>query len=511
MITCKNCSTVYSAEYKFCPNCGKPSDTVACPSCFATIPAGSTYCPKCAAPISHTEKCGFCGGMNAKNSKFCSTCGKTLKTSAEIASDVARIKAVIPMLRAAIEEHEQQQEQQPAPAPAPALTKKELKAKRKMEKIAAKAGFTLVDPDEIVPEVEAPAELEANDLLAALPVEEPECECTCDCCDNQIDPVVEMIREQNERIEKVLNKLVETVEKKETAPAAPAAPAAPCYPFPVPYMPQPAPAAPAQPIVIQQPAPAAPAQPIVIQQPAPAASNQPIVIQQPAAPAQSVVVNPGANGATIQPVVTEIVTSDGKKVKKPKKSRFLAFLMLLVSGGFLASMIMLPMLIAPATAPAVGAFTGLDIARAIFTIGGEGMAALYGTSTLAQAVAQAGFTEISVLTILNYVIFALVLISIAFAAFDVLFSVFRFLSGKIKKRRGTAVRISLLCYLLVIIISAVATAIVSGDFVNTIISYFTAFLAQGESAVLVLGLGGVVGLGLLVFRLLLNIFVRKSR
>lgn len=484
MITCKNCKTVFDADYKFCPTCGKASDMTTCPSCYAPVPAGSSYCPKCASPITHTEKCAFCGGMNAKNSKFCSVCGKMLKSPAELTADVARIRAAIPMLREALEAREVHEE--------PALTKKELRGKRKIEKLAAKYGLTIVDPDEVQENT-----LE-EDLLAAVP------EHTCDCCEP--DPVVEMLKEQNKNLEAMINKIGEKVAQ----PAAPVAPMAPAYPYlpcPMPYY-QPAPA----------PAPAAPSQPIVIQQPAP---SQPIVIQQPATPAEKAPAKDAA-GQTI------IINNEGEGSKKSKKRRFLAFLMFLLSAGFLAVMALasLPTLIIPATEVVsgsttielAGGFSGLDLARAFFCVGGEGMAMIAGENALTAAIATLTLDGADFCAIAKYVStyanLALVLLSIVFMAFDVLMGLVRIIRGKIRKRRGLAVRISLLCYLLFVLSIAITTATTAPDFMGGLTAVFTQFMA-GEGAeaatVTVFGLGGIAGLGILVLRLFLNVFIKKSK
>ena len=489
MITCKNCNTQFSADYKYCPNCGKSNETTTCATCFAQIPTSADYCPKCSTPVTHTVKCAHCGAMNAKTSKYCGNCAKALKTQFDVEMDVERIKAVIPMLREALEARE--------PEPVPELTKKELKAKKKMEKIAKKAGFTLVDPDE-----EEIPELTAEELIEAL----PECECDCDCeCEDTPDPVVELLKAQNENLEKVIATL--KAEKEEKA-AAPAAPAFPFYPMPMPMY-QPAP----------QAAPAAPAapQPIIIQQPAPAAPAAPQIIIQQADGTTKTVGAPEAPKSKKELKAEKKAAKKAKKEGKPRKHRLAGLFMLLFSGAYLAALWFLPALILPAADMAGGPVGGIDLARAIFALGGESTAMIAGETAIAAKIAALDFATadgiMGTLTIVSeYVICAFMTLSVLFAALDVVFSLFRVLTGKAKKRRGFCTRMSFLLLFVVILAVVARAAIGATDIVGTLLAVVTSFMEEGAAhEFTVLGMGAVAGFAALLLRQFVNCFIRKSK
>ena len=507
MITCKNCNTQFSADYKYCPNCGKSNETTTCATCYAQIPTSADYCPKCSTPVTHTVKCAHCGAMNAKTSKFCGNCAKALKTEFDVAMDVERIKAVIPMLREALEAREVE------PEPVPELTRKELKAKKKIEKIAKKAGFTLIDPDE---EVEEVPELTAEDLIEVLPEPETECDCDCncecDCCEDEVDPVVELLKAQNENLQKVIDKLSE--EKAQQ-------PAMPFYPFPMPMY-QPAPAAEAapapQPIVIQQPAPAPAPQPIVIQQPAPAPAPQPQIIIQQADGTTSAVGAPVVDGKKSKKELKaeKKAAKKAKNAGKPKKHRLAGLFMLLFSAGYLAALWFLPMLIAPAANILPGEINGIDIARAIFVLGGDATAVITEGSALAPIIGGLtldGLTEIKdiVVVIANYIACGLMTISVLFAAIDVVFSLFRVLTGKAKKRRGFFTRMSFLCYLAIPVMLLIRAASGSTDIATDLVAVVASFMDGGVDNFVVLGLGGVVAFAALLLRQFVNCFIKKSK
>ena len=503
MITCKNCNTQFNADYKYCPTCGKSNETTTCASCFAQIPTSADYCPKCSTPVTHTVKCAHCGAMNAKTSKYCGNCAKALKTQYDVDMDVERIKAVSPALREALEARE--------PEPAPVLTPKELKAKKKMEKIAKKAGFTLVDPDE-----EEIPELTAEELIDAL----PECECDCDCeCEDTPDPVVELLKQQNENLEKVIATL------KEEKAAKDAAPQYPFYPMPVYQQPAPAPA----------PAPAAAPQPIIIQQPAPvvtttpAPAPQPIIIQQP-------------DGSTqVAPVVASaepVVEKKGKKAKKAKKEkgdkhRLAALFMLLFSAGFLAVLWFLPMLLIPNAGGFDFEASAVSVARSFAILGTDVLPA----DILAKVVGQSHFADLlgslAYLTTeainsgvefgvlakvigactLTYAIAGFTLLSILFTGIDVLFSVFRLLTGKVSKKRGVIARWAFIFYLITIVSVAGLAILLNTEAIGTNLpAVFTSFLENaGHHEVIVLAMGGVIGFVALLFRQLVNCFIKKAR
>lgn len=501
MLTCKKCNATYAADFKFCPFCGAENDVVTCPSCHSAIPADSAFCPKCSNPTGNTEKCLACGGMNPKGARYCSTCGRVMKVKTEVYNDVDRIKAVIPFLREALEARaEEVKDVEP-------LTKKELKAKKKIEKIAKKAGFTLVDPDE---EVE---ELTAEDLIAEL----PECECDCDCdCECEEDPFVTELKKQNANLEAVIAKLSE---KAEPAPAPQVTYQPPMMPIYYPVPQAPAPQAPAaQPIIIQQPAPQAPAtQPIIIQQPGQA---QPVVIQQ---------------DGQVAPVAASTEKEDKKAAKKEAKkakraakkakrkekgsirNRFAALLMIICSAGFLAAMIMLPLITCPADVKVPSGLTGQQLGEAFMALefipGGAEMFAK--PSELFLFYQTLSFTEgdftALLLTIAQFGTSLLMILACAFTVLDVVFSLFRLLTGKARRRRGKLVRYAFLCYILVIVAFFFkATVFTSrGVMDEKIIAFFTSFINEGKDFI-ALGLGAVAGFGALLLRQIVNCFVKKQ-
>ena len=75
---CPVCGAQNSRTAKFCTNCGKSLKTVFCPNCGCELKEGSKFCPECGAKVSSDAICPVCGTKNPAGTKFCSQCGNKL-------------------------------------------------------------------------------------------------------------------------------------------------------------------------------------------------------------------------------------------------------------------------------------------------------------------------------------------------------------------------------------------------------------------------------------------------
>lgn len=74
-VTCDKCKTKFSTQYKFCPSCGDVYNP--CPNCKEDLEASATLCHACEYVL--PLNCA-CGNLCPPDSKFCSNCGKNLKS-----------------------------------------------------------------------------------------------------------------------------------------------------------------------------------------------------------------------------------------------------------------------------------------------------------------------------------------------------------------------------------------------------------------------------------------------
>lgn len=74
-IICNNCNKEFSTQYKFCPSCGDVYNP--CPNCKTDLEANATICHACEYVLPFMCSCG---NQCQPDSKFCSNCGKNLKS-----------------------------------------------------------------------------------------------------------------------------------------------------------------------------------------------------------------------------------------------------------------------------------------------------------------------------------------------------------------------------------------------------------------------------------------------
>lgn len=74
-VKCNNCDSLINESDKFCPNCGKSTQSLQsrCISCNASIGADSKFCPECGKVQESFKECMECGAK--VNGTFCSECG----------------------------------------------------------------------------------------------------------------------------------------------------------------------------------------------------------------------------------------------------------------------------------------------------------------------------------------------------------------------------------------------------------------------------------------------------
>ncbi len=72
---CPSCGVSVKEGAKFCPDCGKPMQTL-CPKCGAPVKEGSKFCAECGTSLQPT--CPKCGKQLNPGAKFCPECGERL-------------------------------------------------------------------------------------------------------------------------------------------------------------------------------------------------------------------------------------------------------------------------------------------------------------------------------------------------------------------------------------------------------------------------------------------------
>lgn len=79
-VLCPHCRAAISAQSKFCSSCGKTigAENTNCVECKAEIPKGSKFCLNCGAPQQTERVCKNCGAKIPVGSKFCNECGTAL-------------------------------------------------------------------------------------------------------------------------------------------------------------------------------------------------------------------------------------------------------------------------------------------------------------------------------------------------------------------------------------------------------------------------------------------------
>lgn len=76
-VLCPHCRAAISPQSKFCSSCGKTvvAENTLCVSCKTEIPKDSKFCLKCGAPQQTGQNCTKCGAKLPAGSKFCNECG----------------------------------------------------------------------------------------------------------------------------------------------------------------------------------------------------------------------------------------------------------------------------------------------------------------------------------------------------------------------------------------------------------------------------------------------------
>ncbi len=72
---CPACGAAVKAGAKFCPECGKPMQTL-CPKCGKPVKEGMKFCSECGASLQPV--CPKCGAKLNAGAKFCGECGERL-------------------------------------------------------------------------------------------------------------------------------------------------------------------------------------------------------------------------------------------------------------------------------------------------------------------------------------------------------------------------------------------------------------------------------------------------
>lgn len=76
-VLCPHCRASINPQSKFCSSCGKTivAENTLCANCKAEIPKDSKFCLKCGAPQQTEQACKKCGAKLPTSSKFCNECG----------------------------------------------------------------------------------------------------------------------------------------------------------------------------------------------------------------------------------------------------------------------------------------------------------------------------------------------------------------------------------------------------------------------------------------------------
>ncbi len=80
-VRCEKCGSPVPCGDKFCTKCGKEVKSkwlaTTCPNCGASVGSSNRYCTQCGAPMQQAKKtvCPECGGHVHGGSKFCQQCG----------------------------------------------------------------------------------------------------------------------------------------------------------------------------------------------------------------------------------------------------------------------------------------------------------------------------------------------------------------------------------------------------------------------------------------------------